>query len=80
MRTDECRRPWHCVNHEYSDFGLMSDLYCPQCRVKYKTAWTDPVEGSTVVYRYLECPACGRRLRETREVEVLVAGGVAEAV
>ncbi len=77
LGTDECRKPWECIDHGFKYFASMRGRYCPKCRVKYKIAWTDPVEGSTVVYKYKRCPECGRQIRETTETHVLNEGAEA---
>lgn len=72
LRTDECTRPDHCVQHRYSDFRCLDINHaCPKHGAVLRVQKTDKVKGSNVVYTFKICPVCKYRVRLTSDYKVL---------
>lgn len=72
LRTNECCRPDHCVQHGYCDFAYHRlDKQCPLCGVDLFVQKTEPIKRSNVVYTTKICPVCGYRVKVTFDFTIL---------
>jgi hypothetical protein len=69
LRTDQCKRPDHCVTQGYCDYSpvpLQPWKFCPECGSKLiREQSKRPTVGVAVTT--LICPRCGKNGKEYRE-------------
>ena len=68
LRTDECKRPDWCVEHNYGDFSFFKPWEkCEQCGGPMRVARTDPNLSKTVLKTEKICADCGWSGDDMRE-------------